>query len=78
MTPDSHLLSHALQLVQQSLHDCLQDDPILLWQLDPVRNKLRFFSEPVFRTLGLNVPLLFQNGDYLDRTVLEEDPRGPA
>lgn len=73
MTPDSHLLSHALQLVQQSLHDCLQDDPILLWQLDPVRNKLRFFSEPVFRTLGLNVPLLFQNGDYLDRTVLEED-----
>lgn len=73
MTPDSHLLSHALQLIQQSLHDCLQDDPILFWQLDPVRNKLRFFSEPVFQTLGLNVPLLFQNGDYLDRTVLEDD-----
>lgn len=73
MTFDSHRLSHALQLVQQSLHDCLQDDPLLLWQLDPVRNKLKFFSEPVFQTLGLNVPLLFQNGDYLDRTVLEED-----
>ena len=73
MTPDAHLLSHALQLIQQSLHDCLPDDPILLWQLDPVRNKLKFFSEPIFQTLGLNVPLLFQNGEYLDRTVLEDD-----
>ncbi len=73
MTPDTHLLSHALQLIQQSLHDCLPDDPILLWQLDPVRNKLKFFSEPIFQTLGLNVPLLFQNGEYLDRTVLEDD-----